>query len=115
MGHESQIEPWLPLNQVLLAGFGTDRLRCEQAMNTADRRKPIPLGHSAQQPRSWRGRSEQISFDQVGCEARKIPASGEISFLTSSFIELTRYLKRFKLWNVMENVRNCIGDARRCD
>src|SRR5262252_8985179 len=89
MGHESQIEPWLPLNQVLLAGFGTDRLRCEQAMNTADRRKPKPLGHSAQQPRSWRGRSEQISFDQVGCEARKIPASGEISFLTSSFIEQT--------------------------
>src|SRR5262249_8187958 len=94
MGHESQIEPWLPLNQVLLAGFGTDRLRCEQAMNTADRRKPKPLGHSAQQPRSWRGRSEQISFDQVGCEARKIPASGEISFLTSSFIERTRSEQR---------------------
>src|SRR5215472_17071709 len=92
MGHESQIEPWLPLNQVLLAGFGTDRLRCAQAMNTADRRKPKPLGYSAQQPRSWRDRSEQISFDQVGCESRKIPASGEISFLTSSFIEQTRPL-----------------------
>src|SRR5215472_1817091 len=94
MGHESQIEPWLPLNQVLLAGFGTDRLRCEQAMNTADRRKPKPLGHSAWQPRSWRGRSEQISFDQVGCEARKVPALGEIFFLTSSFIELPRSWKQ---------------------
>src|SRR5215472_12432570 len=56
-------------------------------MKTADRRNPKPLGHSAQQPRSWRGRSEQISLDQVGCEARKIPALGEIFFLTSSFIE----------------------------
>jgi hypothetical protein len=62
-------------------------------MKTADRRKPKPLGHTAQQPRSWRGRSEQISFDQVGCEARKLPALEEIFFLTSSFIEvLVTYL-----------------------
>src|SRR5215472_9649638 len=64
-------------------------------MKTADRRKPKPLGHSARQPRSWRGRSEQISFDQVGCEARKVPALGEIFFLTSSFIELTRTCRSF--------------------
>jgi len=57
-------------------------------MKTADRRKPKPLGYRARQPRSWRGRSEPISFDQVGCEARKIPALGEIFLLTSSFIEL---------------------------
>src|SRR5215472_18989664 len=57
-------------------------------MKTAGGRKPKPLGHSAQQPSEWRGRSEQISLDQVGCEARKLPALGEISFLTSSFIEL---------------------------
>src|SRR5215472_13820245 len=56
-------------------------------MKTAGGRKPKPLGHSAQQPSEWRGRSEQISLDQVGCEARKLPALGEISFLTSSFIE----------------------------
>jgi len=80
------------LTNVLLAGFGTDRLRCEQAMKTAYGRKPKPLGHSARQPRSRRGRSEQISFDQVGCEARKIPALGEIFFLTSSFIELPRHM-----------------------
>jgi hypothetical protein len=35
---------------------------------------------------------EQILLNQVGCEARKIPAVGEIFFLTSTFIELTRRL-----------------------
>ena len=39
-------------------------------------------------PEAHSGRSEQISFDQVGCEARMIPAWGEIFFLTSSFIAL---------------------------
>jgi len=62
-------------------------------MKTVYWRKPKLLDHRAQQPRSWRGRSEQISFDQVGCEARKIPALGEIFFLTSSFIELTRHVE----------------------
>jgi hypothetical protein len=38
----------------------------------------------------WRGGSEQISFIQMGCEARKLPAVGEIFFLTSTFIELPR-------------------------
>ena len=33
---------------------------------------------------------EQILLNQVGCEARKIAAVGEIFFLTSTFIELTR-------------------------
>ena len=31
---------------------------------------------------------EQILLNQVGCEARKIAAGGEIFFLTSTFIEL---------------------------
>jgi len=35
----------------------------------------------APQPSTWRGRSEQISLDQVGCEARKIPAEGGVFFL----------------------------------
>lgn len=33
------------------------------------------------QPASWRGRSEQISLDQVGRKARKTPAKGEVFFL----------------------------------
>jgi hypothetical protein len=35
----------------------------------------------APQPSTWRGRSEQISLNQVGCEARKIPAEGDVFFL----------------------------------
>jgi hypothetical protein len=30
---------------------------------------------------------EQILLNQLGCEVRKIPAKGEIFFLTSTFIE----------------------------
>src|SRR6266852_7058114 len=36
-------------------------------------------------PSTWRGRSEQISLDQVGCEARTIPAEGDVFFLDFSF------------------------------
>ena len=42
---------------------------------------PKPLGHIGQQPSTWRGRSEQILLNQVGCEARKIPANGGVFFL----------------------------------
>jgi hypothetical protein len=37
-----------------------------------------PQGHLAPQPSTWRGRSKQISLDQVGCKARKIPAGGDV-------------------------------------
>src|SRR5260370_6839287 len=71
------------------AGFGTDRLRCEQAMKTAGRENPKRWAATSQQPSPWRGRSEQISFIQMACEARKLPAPGEIFFFTSAFIEPT--------------------------
>jgi hypothetical protein len=35
----------------------------------------------APQPSTWRARPEPISLDQVGCEARKIPAEGDVFFL----------------------------------
>ena len=35
MGHESRIEPWLPLTTVLLVSFRADWLRREEAMKTA--------------------------------------------------------------------------------
>src|SRR5271170_281697 len=86
MGHESQIEPWSPkLTTFGFVGFGTDRLRCEEAMKTADSEKPKPRGRLAPQPSTWRGRSEQISLDQVGCEARKSPAEADVFFLDFSF------------------------------
>jgi hypothetical protein len=39
--------------------------------------------------RTWRGRSEQISLDQVGCEAGKFPAAGDVFFLDFSFYRTT--------------------------
>src|SRR6266436_7423486 len=131
MGHESRIELWSPnLTTFCFVGFGTDRLRCEEAMKTAGRENPIhgvawprnrahgaadqnrshsikwaanqekfqpkelcffltspfrERGRMAPQPSTWRGRSEQISLDQVGCESRKIPAEGVVFFLDFSF------------------------------
>ena len=41
MGHESQIELWSPnLTTFCFAGFGTERLRREEAMKTADSENP---------------------------------------------------------------------------
>ena len=37
MGHESRIEPWLPLTTVLLVGFRADWLHREETMKTAER------------------------------------------------------------------------------
>jgi hypothetical protein len=39
----------------------------------------------APQPTTWRGRSEQIQLNQVGSEARKIPADAELFFLDFPF------------------------------
>jgi hypothetical protein len=53
----------------------TDRLRCDQAMKTAGRENQKRWATTSQQPSPWRGGSEQISFIQMGCEARKLPAA----------------------------------------
>ena len=47
--------------------------------------KPKPRGRIAPQPSTWRGSSEQILLNQVGCEARKIPADAELFFLDFPF------------------------------
>jgi Family of unknown function (DUF5670) len=49
-----------------------------------------PRSRIAPQPSTWRGRSEQISLDQVGCEARKIPAEGAVFFLDFSLYRTNR-------------------------
>src|ERR1700687_1745090 len=50
MGHESQIELWSPnLTTFCFVGFGTDRLRREEAMKTAGRENP---NHGGALPRN---------------------------------------------------------------
>src|SRR5271169_6841920 len=94
MGHESQIELWSPnLTTFCFAGFGTDRLRCQEAMKTAGRENPNRRGrvprnraHGAEgqnSSRSIRWAEKQEKFQPM-----------EMSFfLTSSFIELTRQVE----------------------
>jgi hypothetical protein len=59
-------------------------------MKTAGRENPNRWATIAQQPSTWRGRSEQILLIQVGCEQERFQPPGTFSFLTSLFIELHR-------------------------
>ena len=74
---------------VLLAGFGTDRLRREQAMKTAGRENPI---HGVTLPRNrapgavGQNRSRSIKW---AAKQEKIQPLAWCFFLTSPFIELT--------------------------
>src|SRR5271168_366995 len=110
MGYESQIELWSPnLTTFCFAGFGTDRLRCQEAMKTAGRENPNRRGrvprnraHGAEgqnSSRSIRWAEKQEQFQPM-----------EMSFfLTSSFIELTRQVKfigeKFKTRHRKNNLR----------
>jgi hypothetical protein len=89
MGHESQIELWSPnLTAVLLAGFGTDRLRREEAMKTAGRENPI---HGVTLPRNrapgavGQNKSRSIKWAE---KQEKFQLLEKCFFLTSPFIEL---------------------------
>jgi hypothetical protein len=74
-----------------------------RAMKSAGGENPNTLGPKAQQPSTWRGSSELISLRHLGCEARKIPAEGDICFLTSSFIEPSVYKDLSGLGNIVES------------
>jgi hypothetical protein len=78
MGHESQIEPWLPLTTVLLVSFRADWLRREEAIENRWERKPKLLGRRVQHSSGWSGRPEHTQFNYVGLEARETPAVGEV-------------------------------------
>jgi hypothetical protein len=53
-------------------------------MKTAGRENPNHRSTVLRNRVHGTGRSEQISLDQVGCEARKIPAEGDVFFLDFS-------------------------------
>jgi len=91
MGHESPIELWSPnLTTFCFVGFGTDRLRREQAMKTAGKENPNRCAIT-RQPTELLGRKLELSLlNQVGWKARKHPATAKYFFLTFPFIELIR-------------------------
>jgi hypothetical protein len=91
MGHEYQIELWSPnLTTFCFGGFGTDRLRRQEAMKTAGKENPNRCAIT-RQPTELLGRKLELSLlNQVGWKARKHPATVKYFFLTFPFIELHR-------------------------
>jgi hypothetical protein len=78
------------LTNVLLAGFGTDRLRCEEAMKTAGRETPNcrvhPPGNRAH---AAEGQNRSCSI-KWAAKVEKFQPREKFFFLTLAFIELTR-------------------------
>src|SRR5580704_11743558 len=94
MGHESRIEPWSPhLTTCCFAGFGTDRLRCAEAMKTAARENP---NRWASMPRN---RAHGTAVQNRSCSMKWAAKQENVQpletcfFLTSTFIELTRQVE----------------------
>ena len=89
MGHESRIEPWSPnLTTFCFVGFGTDRLRCQEAMKTAARENPnrwaiVPRNRALGAGGQNRSRSIRWAAQQEKFQPRE-----KCFFLTSTFIEL---------------------------
>src|SRR5260221_8563963 len=53
-------------------------------------KKPKPPATVCGKPSRWCGQSVQILLNYVGCEARKLPAGGEVFFLDFSFYRANR-------------------------
>jgi hypothetical protein len=70
------------LTAFCFAGFGTDRLRREEVMKTAGRGNPNRWDNASSNRAHGAEVQNRILLIQVGCEARKIPAMGDIFFLT---------------------------------
>src|ERR1700723_197971 len=92
MGHESPIELWSPnLTMFCFAGFGTDRLRCQEAMKTAGRENPKRWGTEPRN-RAHGAVGQNNSRSIVWAEKQEnFQPREKCFFLTSSFIELTRH------------------------
>ncbi len=89
MGHESQIELWSPnLTTFCFVGFGTDRLRRQEAMKTAGKENPNRCAITRQPTELLERKLEASLLNQSGWKARKHPAVAEYFFLTFPFIEL---------------------------
>jgi hypothetical protein len=87
MGHESRIELWSPnLAPFCFVGFGTDRLRREEAMKTAGRENP---NHGVTLPRNRahgavdQNKSRSIKWAE---KQEKFQPMEMCFFLTSPFI-----------------------------
>src|SRR5271169_529846 len=93
MGHESQIELWSPQGRPFcFAGFGTDRLRCQEAMKTAGRENPNRWANvSSNRAHGADGQNSSRSI-RWAAKQEKFQPKEKCFLLTSTFIELSRNL-----------------------
>jgi len=88
MGHESRIELWSPnLTTFCFAGFGTNRLRREEAMKTADSENPnrwATLASNRAHGAAGQNRSCSIKW---AAKQENVQPLEMCFFLTSPFIE----------------------------
>src|SRR5208282_5693113 len=91
MGQEFPIELWSPnLTTFCFVGFGTDRLRRQEAMKTAGRENPnhgVALPRNRAQGAEEQNRSRSVKWAE---KQEKFQPKEMCFFLTSTFIELTR-------------------------
>jgi hypothetical protein len=110
MGHESPIEPWSPnLITFCFAGFGTDRLRHEEAMKTASRGNPNRwVGVSSNRAHGAAVQNRSCSIKWAGKQENLLPLE-MCFFLTSPFIELIRWDEKAGLQR--DAIRSQCNDA----
>src|SRR5258708_24608208 len=77
-------------------------------MKPAERETPTRRATVCGKPSRWCGQSVQILLNYVGCEARKLPAGGEVFFLDFSFYRANRtfdvpglYLSGFRVYQAL--------------
>jgi hypothetical protein len=79
------------LTAFCFAGFGTDRLRCEESMKTAGRENPHRWANtSSNRPPGADGQNRSCSI-KWAAKQEKVQPVEKCFFLTSPFIELTRH------------------------
>src|SRR6202163_2370032 len=88
MGHESPIELWSPnLTTFCFVGFGTDRLRRQEAMKTADRENPthgVTWLRNRAHGAVGQNRTSSIEWAE---KQEKFQPQEKCFFLTSAFIK----------------------------
>src|ERR1035438_9512505 len=86
------LEPWSAnLNTICFAGFGTDRLRRQEAMKTAGKENPNRCTTTRQPAELLERKLEPSLLNQAGSKARKHPAVAKYFFLTFPFIRTYRH------------------------
>jgi hypothetical protein len=95
MGHESRIELWSPnLTTFCFVGFGTDRLRREEAIKTAGRKNPNRWTMLSSNRAPGAGGQNRSCSIQWAAKQEKSRSREKYFFLTS-FIEPYQLIRRY--------------------